>query len=689
MHENDGIGELQKMDTGMQGADQRGELQRDAGMQEADLRGELQRDAGMQDADLRGELRKWFGFEGFRGAQEQIIRALLEEEHVLGIMTTGAGKSLCYQLPALLLPGVTIVISPLIALMQDQVDQLLRRGIDQVTFINSTLPPKELKARMDNMRVGLYKLVYIAPERLRSQEFLQLLHEIPVSLLVVDEAHCISEWGHDFRTDYLQIGAVREKIGNVPVLALTATATPEVQEDILIQLRIVNCRKFVTGFDRPNLTLIFQREDTKEQKYRTALSFLRKQDGSGIVYAPTRNECEEVARYLKMALGDVAIAFYHAGLPSEERWRVQDEFMQGRLRIVVATNAFGMGIDKPDIRFVLHLNVPASVEGYYQEAGRAGRDGQPAVCLTIYNEQDRAIHHFFMKREFPTEREFDVAFDRICFYIGEDGLFRGSWREMTRWPGLDDDRLSLLVHQWENIGGIEVLDFSSDLVMMRVDASRIQARRSDVLQAMERLKLRRFGKLNRMVDLLRSPSCRREGILAYFGQAMTERPRPCCDVCEPELQKNPFLFTETLKALDWRRVLADLFPVEKFDPRLEASLGLTMTQGEEAFRMGEQKNGEELPRLYEMLKSPAVTTRRMACSAIGKIGRAESVPFLLPRLQDNNPQVRQYALKALEKIDDKRAVPAVEALLRREEKEYNIRQARQMLAAWGEGNGHV
>ncbi|MBL0385980.1 RecQ family ATP-dependent DNA helicase [Tumebacillus sp. ITR2] len=634
--------------------------------------------------DLREPLKRYFGFESFRGGQEQIIQSLLEGEHVLGIMTTGAGKSLCYQLPALLMPGVTLVISPLVALMHDQVEALSRRGIDEATYLNSLLSPQELKNRLAGIRHGAFKLVYIAPERLRSQEFLQLLQDIPVSMLVVDEAHCISEWGHDFRTDYLQIGSVREKLGHVPVLALTATATPEVQEDILIQLRIVNCRKFVTGFDRPNLALVFRREETKEAKYRAAFSFLQKQEGVGIVYAPSRNECEEVARYLRMAMPNETIAFYHAGLRPEERRMVQDEFMAGRVRIVVATNAFGMGIDKPDIRYVVHLHVPASVEGYYQEAGRAGRDGLPSVCMTIYNEQDRAIHHYFLKREFPTEQEYDTAFELMRLHSSEGGVFRGSWREMTRWPGLDDDRLSLLVHQWENIGAMEVLDFTGDGVIFRLDIERMRSRKSDVLTAIERLKLRRFGKLNRVMELLHSPLCRREGVLGYFGQALTERPRVCCDICNPEMAKNPSLVEVTLGALNWGRVLGDLFPEEKLDPRIGEPLRLAMTAGEEAYRVGQQGKADELPRLYEMLNSPSVTTRRMACSAIGKIGRAESVPYLLPRLEDSNPQVRQYALKALAKMDDRRWVGPVWDLLRREDKEYNIRQAKIMLEQMGE-----
>lgn len=625
---------------------------------------------------LHEELKRWFGYDEFRPGQEEIIRTLLSGQDVLGIMTTGAGKSLCYQLPAFMLPGMTLVISPLIALMQDQVENLERRGIYCSTFLNSSLTKQELGERMKGIREKRFKIVYIAPERIRSGEFLKILSDMEVSLLVVDEAHCISEWGHDFRTDYLLIGSLREQIGSVPVMALTATATKEVQEDIAVQLGIEDGARIIMGYDRPNLAFLFRRKTTVEEKYREAVAFLRRQQGSGIVYTASRGECEEIARYLEHHLKE-PVGFYHAGLAAEERRRVQDAFMNGSVRIVTATNAFGMGIDKPDIRFVLHLHVPSSVESFYQEAGRAGRDGLPSVCMTIYTERDRGIHHFFVKREFPSEEEVDRLGQTLATLYREGERLRISWRELVNIKGMNEEKVSLLLHIGEQLGIFVIEEMDPRETVLHFDKEAFAKKRSEVLFTLSRLKMRRFGKLNSMVELLSAEGCRREAILRYFGQEGYVRPHPCCDRCDPDLSGSGMAHEQD--RYPWRDVLREILPADGpvMAPRL------SKTEGEEAFAIGEAKDLSRLPRLYELLHSPSVQTRRMAVSAIGKIRQDDSLPYLLALLKDTNPQVRQYTLKALRKIGNPQAKAQVEEMLLHEDKEYNIREAKAILQEWG------
>lgn len=349
-------------------------------------------------AKLTSLLHQYYGFSNFRPGQEEAIENVLNKKNTVVIMPTGGGKSLCYQLPALALPGVTLVISPLIALMKDQVDALLARGL-AATYINSALSPEETKNRLDQIERGDFKLVYIAPERFYNTDFTSRLAEIKISLFAIDEAHCISQWGHDFRPSYMRLKQAIELVGNPPVIALTATATPEVREDIITQLNIHGSSQIVTGFARPNLQFGVS-EAADSQKAHIILDVLASlTDASGIIYVGTRAKADEILEILLEA-GIEAVG-YHAGMQSEERQWVQNNFMSGKAQIIVATNAFGMGIDKKDIRFVIHYDLPGTIEAYYQEAGRAGRDGQPSVCLLLYNPRDRYLREFFIRGDNP------------------------------------------------------------------------------------------------------------------------------------------------------------------------------------------------------------------------------------------------------------------------------------------------
>jgi ATP-dependent DNA helicase RecQ len=331
-------------------------------------------------------LKEIFGFDSFRPGQEEVIRAVLDGRDTLAVMPTGGGKSLCYQVPALMTEGLTVIVSPLISLMKDQIDSLMQSSVEGAATLHSGLSPEERWEVEKRMRTGEIRMLYVAPERLRSLEFVLALRKAGVGLFVVDEAHCISEWGHDFRPDYLFLPRVVRDLGNPPVLALTATATPRVRQDILRSLGMREPKVVVTSFNRPNLTYRILSARDKKDKLPLILNVIRSSPPPGIIYGTTRKECEELAASLKRA--GVNAAHYHAGLGAAERSSVQERFMTDEIDVVVATIAFGMGVDKPNVRFVIHASVPGSLPAYIQEAGRAGRDGEPSECVVLYRGAD-------------------------------------------------------------------------------------------------------------------------------------------------------------------------------------------------------------------------------------------------------------------------------------------------------------
>jgi ATP-dependent DNA helicase RecQ len=347
-----------------------------------------------QKINLEQQLEKFFSFSKFRPGQKEIVESIVAGHDVVALMPTGGGKSLCFQLPAILSEHISIVISPLIALMQDQVDALNARGI-AATFINSSLSPMEIEERFWEIKNGKTKIIYIAPERFGNRQFQELFADLEVYLLAVDEAHCVSQWGHDFRPDYMAIKQYLGLLKTRPIVAaFTATATPEVKDDIIERLGMLEPKVFVRGFDRPNLKFFVRENLKKKERAVEALRIAKSIPGSGIVYAITRKETEELVRFFEHE--GIAAAAYHAGMPAAKRSRVQNEFMENKFKVIVATVAFGMGVDKADIRFVIHVGMPASPEGYYQEAGRAGRDGEQAFCILLHSKADASLHHFFI-----------------------------------------------------------------------------------------------------------------------------------------------------------------------------------------------------------------------------------------------------------------------------------------------------
>lgn len=365
---------------------------------------------------LRKTLKEFFGFDGFKGQQEDIVLNIYDKKNTFVIMPTGAGKSLCYQLPAIALPGTAIIISPLIALMKNQVDAVRAfSGTDGVAeFLNSSLSKTDIRRVKASVSNGITKMLYVAPESLGKQENIDFLRSVPISFVAVDEAHCISEWGHDFRPEYRKIRQMVQDIGDVPIIALTATATPKVQIDIMKNLQMSEASIFKSSFNRPNL---YYEVRPKQNAVKSIIRYIKENMGkSGIIYTLSRKKAEEIAEIL--VANGIKAAPYHAGLDSNVRIQNQDKFLMEDVDVIVATIAFGMGIDKPDVRFVIHYDIPKSIESYYQETGRAGRDGLEGVCIAYYSEKDIQKLQKFMKDKPVSEKEIGhLLLNEVVAYV--------------------------------------------------------------------------------------------------------------------------------------------------------------------------------------------------------------------------------------------------------------------------------
>ena len=484
--------------------------------------------------DLNAALQCHFPFPDFRSGQREALEYVLAGKDVLVVMPTGHGKSLIYQLAALLLPGTALVISPLISLMKDQVDGLARYDI-AATFINSSLSASQQNQRLAEMAAGRYKIVYVAPERLRSRNFSTALARIRLSLLVVDEAHCLSHWGHDFRPDYLHIAAVRRDLGEHITLALTATATSKVQDDIVNLLGLPCAERLVTGFNRPNLCLEVVSAADVRDKFAVLHDFLADEQGAGIIYTGTRRDAEEVAEFVEEAL-DLRACHYHAGLDPESRAAVQDAFMAGDLPLVVATNAFGMGIDRPDVRFVLHYAMPGSLEAYYQEAGRAGRDGLPARAVLLYSPKDTALHEFFIENDAPNVGELSAVHNYLSA-LGEappgqsSGMAVFHLDDLCAVTGIPEVKARVALQELEAARAISrASNEAGNLIRIRPH-SLSESALQKIATLIEARRKHKWAMLEKMVDYAETNACRRQVILHHFGDAGPAGAPICCDNC--------------------------------------------------------------------------------------------------------------------------------------------------------------
>jgi ATP-dependent DNA helicase RecQ len=487
-------------------------------------------------ADILEVARRNFGFEALRPGQEEAIRALLANKDTLVVMPTGSGKSAIYQIAGQMLDGPALVISPLIALQKDQVDAINenRDGADAVV-INSTQRVSETRETFEKIEEGASKYIFLAPEQLRKQETIEALESAGVSLFVIDEAHCISEWGHDFRPDYLQLGPVIERLGHPVVLAMTATASPEVREEIVHRLGMRKPKMFVYGFDRPNIYLRVDRFEKEAEKMEALLHRVNWADKPGIVYVGTRKVAEEITQ--RLAEEGVDALVYHAGLKASERTEIQERFMAGNAEVIVATNAFGMGVDKADVRFVYHYDVSESLDAYYQEIGRAGRDGEKAEAVLFFRPEDIGAQGY---RATETKLEPELV-ERVAEAIADqEGPVEPE--EIAEQSNLSEKKLVSAVHRLEDVGALEVLPTGEVQIAEETDLSEAAKAAAEEQERRREMGKRRLDQMREYAD---TSACRREHLLRYFGDEFTG---PCnnCDNCEagaPDIRVDPSVGT--------------------------------------------------------------------------------------------------------------------------------------------------
>ncbi|MEK4564819.1 ATP-dependent DNA helicase RecQ [Alkalihalobacillus sp. FSL R5-0424] len=498
--------------------------------------------------NLHKALYEWFGYSEFRMGQEEIIQSLLEGKDVLAMLPTGTGKSICYQLPALMSDGLTLVISPLLSLMQDQVQELKSNGIKRVAALNSMTQSDERDEIFNQL--DRYQLLYLSPEMLQSDWVIARINRVKVTYIVVDEAHCISHWGKSFRTDYRKLAPVRKKLGNPPCLAITATATKLVQIDIIQQLELQSVETYLYSVDRPTIAQHVQEASSNQHKLQQLSEYVEALSGPGVIYFQTRKWAESASDYLRQQ-GHNGVSYYHGGMVHEDRLLIQQQFMSGKLQLICCTSAFGMGVNKSDIRYVIHFQPPLDLESYLQESGRAGRDGEKSISIVMYSHEDLMLSHSMIQKDTLDEFQLKTILTEVS---RGKVLSEPEERSICAAVHCSDTAYQIVKHELENAGYVYKNDWKAFVVEEVYPL--IKSKLDEHVKVMEE-------RLQSMWKWIKTEDCKRETILHYFSEELEHKPNVCCTSCglriKDSFKQERLEEPSNDEALNWRDQLDLLF----------------------------------------------------------------------------------------------------------------------------------